>query len=91
MGRLMSRPNPLEISGRRVGRVFVGRLMTEPFPLEALGSVWRARGFGPGPKVPTMPPFSYRGGRPSPAGKKSKIDCLIMGNSLLLMPLNFST
>ena len=57
MGRLMSRPNPLEISGRRVDRAFVGRLMTEPFPLEALGSVWRARGVGPGPKVPTMPHF----------------------------------
>ena len=36
-----------------------------------------------------MPPFSYRGSEPSPAGKKSKFDCHIMGNSSLLMPLNF--
>ena len=53
MGRLMSGPNPLEISGRRVGLAFVGRLMSGPFPLEALGLVWRAKGVGPGPKVPT--------------------------------------
>ena len=49
----MSGPNPLKISGRRVSSAFVGRLMSGPFPLEALGSVWRARGVGPGPKVPT--------------------------------------
>ena len=67
----------------------MGRLMSGPFPLEALGSVWRAMGVGLGPKVPTMPSFSYRGGRPSPAGKKSKINRRIMGNSLLLMSLNF--
>ena len=85
----MSWPNPLEISGWRVGLAFVGQLMSGPFPLEALGSVWRARDVRPGPKVLTMSPFSYRGGRPSPAGKKSKIDRRIMGNSLLLMPLNF--
>ena len=85
----MSGPNPLEISGLRVGPAFVGRLMFGPFPLEALRLVWWARGVGPGPKVPTMPPFFYRGGRPSPTGKKSKIDRRIMGNSLLLMPLNF--
>ena len=36
-----------------------------------------------------MPPFSYRGGKPSPAGKKSNVDRRIMGNSLLLMSLNF--
>ena len=85
----MSWPNPLEISGQRVGLAFLGRLMSGPFPLEALRSVWRARGVGPGPKVLRMPPFSYRGGIPSPAGKKSKIDRRIIGNSLLLMPLNF--
>ena len=89
MGMLMFGPNPLEISGRRVGPAFVGRLMSGPFPLEALGSIWWARGVGSGPKVPTMPSFSYRGGRPSPAGKNSKIDHRIMGNSLLLMPINF--
>ena len=63
--------------------------MSGAFPFEALGSVWLARGVGPGPKVPTMAPFSYRGGRPSPVGKKSEVDRRIMGNSLLLMPLNF--
>ena len=46
-------------------------------------------GAGPGPKVPTMPPFSYRGGKLSSTGKKSKIDRRIMGNGLLLMSLNF--
>ena len=60
-----------------------------PFPFETLGPVWHVMGAGHGPKVPTMPPFSYRGGKPSPAGKKSKIDRRIMGNGLLLMSLNF--
>ena len=83
--------NPLDISGWRVGPAFVGRLMSGPFPLEALGLVWRAKGIGSGPKVPTMPPFSYRGGSPPPTRKKSKVDRRIMRNSLLLMPLNFST
>ena len=89
MGRLMSRLNPLEISGRRVEPAFVGQSVPGPFPFETPGSVWTTRGVGPGPKVPTMPPFSYQGGKPSPAGKKSNVDCRIMGNSLLLMSLNF--
>ena len=50
---------------------------------------WFGPGVGPGPKVPTMPPFSYRGNKPSSTGKKSKVDCRIIGNSLLLMSLNF--
>ena len=70
-------------------RVFLGRLVSEPDPLKALGSGRLTRGAGPGPKVPTMPPFSYRGGRPSLVGKKNKVDRHIMGNSLLLMLLNF--
>ena len=45
-------------------------------------------GIRPGPKVPTMPPFSYREGKPSPVRKKSKFDCRNMGNGLLLMQLN---
>ena len=89
MGRLMSGLNPLEISGRRVVPAFVGQPVPGPFPFKTLGSVWPARGVGPWPKVPTMPPFSYRGGKPSPTWKKSKVDRRIMGNSLLLMPLNF--
>ena len=59
-----------------------------PFPFETLGPVWHVMGAGPRLKVPTMPPFSYQGGKPSPVGKKSKID-RIMGNGLLLMSLNF--
>ena len=67
----------------------MGRLMSGLNPLEILGSVWPVRGVGPGPKVPTMPPFSYRGCKPSPTGKKCNVDRRIMGNSFLLMPLNF--
>ena len=74
---------------RRVGPAFGGQPVPEPFPFETLGSVWPAMGVGPGPKVPTMPPFSYQGGKPSPAGKMSKVGRRIMGNSLLLMSLNF--
>ena len=60
-----------------------------PFPFETLGPVWPVMGARHGPKVPTMPPLSYRGDKPSPTGKKSKIDRRIMGNGLLLMSLNF--
>ena len=42
-----------------------------------------------GPKVPTIPPFSYRGGRPSPVGKKNKVDHRMIGNSPPLMLLSF--
>ena len=59
------------------------------FSLRDPWTVWPAMGVEPGPKVPTMPPFSYRGGKSSPAGKMSKVDRHIMGNSLLLMSLNF--
>ena len=57
-------------------------------PLDYFGLLWPAMGIGPGPKVPTMPPFSYRGGKLSPVGKKSKFDRRNMGNGLLLMQLN---
>ena len=59
-----------------------------PFSFKTLGLLWPAMGIGPGPKVPTMPPFSYRGGKLSPVGKKSKFDRRNMGNGLLLMQLN---
>ena len=85
----MSGPNPLGVPGWRVGRAFLGQLVSGPFPFEALGSGRLARGAGPGPKVPTMPPFSYRGGRPSPVLKQNKFDRHIIGNSLPLMLLNF--
>ena len=72
--------NPLKISGWRAGLTLVGQLGPGLFPFETLGPVWPVMGAGPGPKVPTMPPFFYQGGEPSPAGKKSKIDLHIMGN-----------
>ena len=61
MGRLMSRPYPLGVSGQRVGPVFLGRLVTGPFPFEVLGSGRLAMGIGPRPKVPTMPPLFLPG------------------------------
>ena len=89
MGQLISGLIPLATSRRRVGPAFGGQPVPEPFLFEILGLVWPAMGVGPEPKVPTMPLFSYRGGKPSPAGKKSKVDHRIIGNSLLLMSLNF--
>ena len=85
----MSRPNPLGVPGQGVDRAFLGQLVPGPFPFEALGSGRLARGAKPGPKVPTMPPFSCQGGRPSPVRKKNKFDRHIMGNRLPLMLLNF--
>ena len=63
--------------------------MFGPFPFEALRSGRLAKGAGPGPKA--------QGTHNAPAGEKdhpqlgknSKIDRHVMGNSLLLMPLNF--
>ena len=52
MGRLMSGPYPLGVSGQRVGPAFLGRLVARPFPFEVLGSGRLAMGIGPGPKVP---------------------------------------
>ena len=79
LGRLVSRPNPLRVPGRRVSHAFLGRLASGPFPFGALGLSRLARGAGPRPKVPTMPPFSCRGGRPSPVRKKNKVVRHIMG------------
>ena len=41
-----------------------------------------------GPMVPTMPPFSYWGGRSSPVGKKDKLDRHFMGTSRQSMLFN---
>ena len=69
--------------------MFLGQLASGPFPIGALGSGQLARGAVPRSKALTMPPFSYRGGRPSPVRKKNKVDHHIIGNSLPLMLLNF--
>ena len=70
MGRLMFGPYPLGVSGTRVGPTFMGLLVAGPFPFEVLGSGRLVMGVGPGPKVPTIPPFFYRGGKPSSVGKR---------------------
>ena len=80
--------------GRRIGRAFLGRTVFGLASawagfLEALGSGRLAGGAGPGPKVPTMPPFSLPRRKIIPDWEKSKVDRHIMGNSLLLMLLNF--
>ena len=82
MGQLISRPTPLRYPVR--GLELVGQPGPVPFSFMTLGLLWSAMGIEPGPKVPTMPPFSYRGGKSSPVGKKSKFDRRNMGNGLLL-------
>ena len=69
---------------RRVSLTFRGQPMPGPFPFETLGSVWPTMGVRSGPKVPTMPPFSYRGGKSSPAGKMSKVDRRIHGELFII-------
>ena len=66
----------------------MGQPGPRPFSFKTLGLLWPAMGIGLGPKVPTMPPFSYRGGKPSSVGRKRKCDRRNMGNDLLLMQLN---
>ena len=62
-------------------RAFLGRSAFGPSPIRALVLGRLARVTGPGSMVPTMPPFSCRGGQPSPVGKKGKLDRHFMGNS----------
>ena len=89
MGRLMYELNPFEISGRRVGQVFGGQPVPGPFPFKTFGSVWPAMGLGLGPRYPQCPPFPTAEVNRPRLGKKSKVDRRIIGNSLLLMSLNF--
>ena len=79
MDRLMSGPYLLEVSGMRVGPAFLSRLVVGPFPFEALESGRLAMGVGVGPKVPTMPPFFYRGGKPSLVGKRVSLTVISCG------------
>ena len=53
IGRLMSGPYPIGVSGQRVDPAFLGRLVYRPLPFEVLESGRLAMGVGPRPKVPT--------------------------------------
>ena len=70
LGRLAFRPSPLRAPGRRIGWAILGWPDFGPSPIGALALGWLARGTGPRPMVPTMPPFSCRGGRSSLVGKE---------------------
>ena len=90
MGLLAFGPNPFGVPRRRIVRAFLGRLASEPNPFGTLGLGQLARGVGPGPMVPTMPPFSYQGGGSSSVGKKiNKLDHHIIGNNQPSMLRNF--
>ena len=65
-------PASVRIPGQRVGQAFRGQLAYGLFPFGALGLGRLARSVGSAPKVPTMPPFSCRGGRSSPIGKNEQ-------------------
>ena len=70
--------------------MFLGRLAFGDSPFRTLGLGRLARGTELGPMVPTMPPFSCRGGRSFPVGKKgNKVGRHIIGNSKPLMLFNF--
>ena len=90
LGRLAFGPCPFGVPGRRIDRAFLGQLAFGPSPIGALGLGRLARRTEPGPMVPTMPPFSCRGGRSSSVEKKrNKLDRHIIGNSRSSMLLNF--
>ena len=90
LGRLAFRPSPFGVPGRNIDRALLGRRAFGPSPFRALRLGLLVRGTEPGLMVPTMPPFSCRGGRSSSVGKKrNKLDRHIIGNSRPSMLHNF--
>ena len=81
LDRLTFGPSPLGAPGRRIDRAFLGRLAFGSSPIGALVLGRLVRGIGSRSMVPTMSPFSYRGGRPSSVGKKGKLDRHFIGNN----------
>ena len=81
LGQLAFEPSPLKAPGRRINRAILSQWDFGPSPIGALVLGRLARVTRPGSMVHTMPPFSCRGGRPSPVGKKGKLDRHFMGNS----------
>ena len=55
MGRLMSGPHPLGVSGQKVGPTFLGRLVTGPLRILSL----LAMGVRPGSKVPIITTYVF--------------------------------
>ena len=90
LGQLAFGPSPFRVSGQEIDRAFLGRLAFGPSRIGALGLGRLVRGTEPGPMVPSMPPFSCRGGKSSPVEKKrNKLDRHIIGNSRPSILLNF--
>ena len=79
--------------GRRIDGAFLGRLDLGLSPLEALGLERLARGTGPWPMVPTMPPFFLSGRVIVPGWKKDELYRHFMGNGRqsMLFNVNFVT
>ena len=88
LGKKASRIRGTWAPGRRIDLAFLGRLDFGPSSIGALGLGRLARGTQLGLMVPTVPPFSCRGGRSSPVGKKDKVDRHCMGNSKKSMLFN---
>ena len=77
-GWLAFGPSPFGVPGWRIDRAFLGRLAFGPNPFGVLGLGRLARGTELVPMVPTMPPFSRRGGRSSPVRKKKKTSLTVI-------------
>ena len=72
----------------RIDRAFLGRPVLGPSPIRALGLANWLMELGLGPWYPQCPPFSYRGERSPPVGKKNKLDRCCMGNRRQSMLFN---